>query len=148
MTCLVSRRAITRFVLVGGLATSLGAAIVRIALADDKPWERDRELAKLAMERDRELAKARAEYEREIAEAERDAYKEQDPYKATAKRSEKLREAEFRYREKIDKIGENYVEIPIEAWIYNFGPNKLMHRVVFEAGYVVEIETLGYGYIK
>ena len=45
-------------------------------------------------------------------------------------------------------VGENYVEVPIEAWIYNFGPNKLMHRVVFEAGYVVEIETLGYGYIK
>jgi len=45
-------------------------------------------------------------------------------------------------------VGENYVEVPIEAWVYNFGPNKLMHRVVFEAGYVVEIETLGYGYIK
>jgi hypothetical protein len=45
-------------------------------------------------------------------------------------------------------IGENYIEVPIEAWIYNFGPNKLMRRVVFEAGLVVEIETLGYGYNK
>ena len=45
-------------------------------------------------------------------------------------------------------IGENYIEVPIEAWIYNFGPNKLMRRVVFEAGFVVEIETLGYGYNK
>jgi hypothetical protein len=39
-------------------------------------------------------------------------------------------------------------QVPIEAWIYNFGPNKLMRRVVFEAGVVVDIETLGYGYIK
>ena len=45
-------------------------------------------------------------------------------------------------------IGEDFIEVPIEAWIYNFGPNKLMRRVVFEAGFVVEIETLGYGYNK
>ena len=45
-------------------------------------------------------------------------------------------------------IGENYIEVPIEAWVYNFGPNKLMRRVTFEAGFVVEIETLGYGYVK
>lgn len=45
-------------------------------------------------------------------------------------------------------VGENYVEIPVESWIYNFGPNKLMRRVIFEGGYVTEIETLGYGYNK
>jgi hypothetical protein len=45
-------------------------------------------------------------------------------------------------------VGEDFVEIPVESWVYNFGPNKLMRRVVFEAGYVVEIETLGYGYNK
>jgi hypothetical protein len=45
-------------------------------------------------------------------------------------------------------IGENYLEVPVESWIYNFGPNKLMRKVVFEGGYVVEIETLGYGYNK
>jgi len=45
-------------------------------------------------------------------------------------------------------VGESLVEIPVESWVYNFGPNKLMRRVVFEAGYVVEIETLGYGYNK
>jgi hypothetical protein len=38
------------------------------------------------------------------------------------------------------------VEIPIESWIYNLGPHKLMRRVVFEDGRVKEIETLGYGY--
>jgi len=45
-------------------------------------------------------------------------------------------------------IGENFIEIPVESWIYNFGPNKLMRRVVFEGGYVVDIETLGYGFSK
>ena len=34
------------------------------------------------------------------------------------------------------------------SWVYNLGPNKLMRRVVFEAGFVTEIETLGYGYNK
>jgi hypothetical protein len=38
------------------------------------------------------------------------------------------------------------VEIPVESWIYNLGPRKLMRRVRFEDGRVVEIETLGYGY--
>src|SRR5262245_5056494 len=45
-------------------------------------------------------------------------------------------------------IGEDYVEVPVEAWVYNLGPNKLMRRVRFEGGIVVEIETLGYGFIK
>jgi hypothetical protein len=45
-------------------------------------------------------------------------------------------------------IGSDYIEIPVESWIYNLGPNKLMRRVRFEAGVVVEIETLGYGYNK
>ena len=45
-------------------------------------------------------------------------------------------------------VGENFIEIPVESWIYNFGPNKLMRRVIFEGGYVVEIETLGYGFNK
>jgi hypothetical protein len=45
-------------------------------------------------------------------------------------------------------IGESYIEVPVESWIYNLGPNKLMRKVIFEAGIVVEIETLGYGYNK
>ncbi len=45
-------------------------------------------------------------------------------------------------------IGENYIEVPVESWVYNFGPNKLMRKVVFEGGMVVEILTLGYGYNK
>jgi len=45
-------------------------------------------------------------------------------------------------------VGEDFIEIPVESWIYNFGPNKLMRRVIFEGGFVTEIETLGYGYLK
>ncbi|HEX6636644.1 MAG TPA: DUF2845 domain-containing protein [Steroidobacteraceae bacterium] len=43
-------------------------------------------------------------------------------------------------------IGEDFIEVPVEAWVYNFGPNKLMRRLRFENGLVAEIETLGYGY--
>jgi hypothetical protein len=43
-------------------------------------------------------------------------------------------------------VGEDYVEVPVEVWLYNLGPNKLMRRITFEGGYVIEIETLGYGY--
>lgn len=45
-------------------------------------------------------------------------------------------------------IGEDFLEIPVESWIYNLGPNKLMRRIRFEGGVVTEIETLGYGYNK
>ena len=43
-------------------------------------------------------------------------------------------------------LGFDEVEIPVELWTYNLGPNKFMRRVRFEDGRVVEIETLGYGY--
>jgi hypothetical protein len=45
-------------------------------------------------------------------------------------------------------IGEDFLEVPVESWIYNLGPNKLMRRVRFEGGVVTEIETLGYGFNK
>jgi len=45
-------------------------------------------------------------------------------------------------------IGENFIEIQVESWVYNLGPNKLMQRVIFEGGVVVDIESLGYGYNK
>ena len=45
-------------------------------------------------------------------------------------------------------IGEDFMEIPVENWVYNLGPNKLMRRLRFEGGVVTEIETLGYGYNK
>lgn len=43
-------------------------------------------------------------------------------------------------------VGENYIEVPVESWVYNLGPNKLMRRLRLEGGVVTEIETLGYGY--
>lgn len=45
-------------------------------------------------------------------------------------------------------IGEDYIEVQVEAWIYNFGPNKFMRSLRFEDGILAEIETLGYGYHK
>jgi hypothetical protein len=43
-------------------------------------------------------------------------------------------------------FGDGLIEIPVETWTYNFGPNKLMRRVRFIDGIVEEVETLGYGY--
>jgi hypothetical protein len=43
-------------------------------------------------------------------------------------------------------IGTDYMEVPVESWVYNLGPNKLMRRLRFEDGVVADIETLGHGY--
>ncbi len=43
-------------------------------------------------------------------------------------------------------LSDELVEVPLEFWTYNLGPNKLMRRLRLEDGVVVEIETLGYGY--
>ena len=43
-------------------------------------------------------------------------------------------------------IGEDFIEVPVESWVYNLGPNKLMRQLRFEGGYLVDIDTLGYGY--
>lgn len=40
------------------------------------------------------------------------------------------------------------VEIPVEIWLYNFGPDKLMQQIRFENGRVVKIETLDFGYAE
>jgi hypothetical protein len=47
---------------------------------------------------------------------------------------------------RLHTFGEGYVEIPVEIWIYNLGPRRLMRRLRFEDGRLVDIETLGYGY--
>jgi hypothetical protein len=44
--------------------------------------------------------------------------------------------------------GNTLIEVPVELWLYNFGPTQLMRRVRFESGRVVAIEILGYGYIS
>ena len=42
--------------------------------------------------------------------------------------------------------GNPEVELPVETWTYNFGPNKLMHRLRFVDGILEEIQALEYGY--
>jgi hypothetical protein len=37
-------------------------------------------------------------------------------------------------------------EVTVEFWTYNFGPHKLMYRLRFEDGLLVDVETLGHGY--
>ncbi len=38
-------------------------------------------------------------------------------------------------------------EVLVTEFVYNFGPRKLMRRLVFEGGILTVIETMGYGYI-
>jgi hypothetical protein len=45
------------------------------------------------------------------------------------------------------QTGYGLIEVPVEVWLYNLGPSKLMRQIRFEEGKVVRIETLGYGYI-
>jgi len=37
-------------------------------------------------------------------------------------------------------------EVSVEYWTYNLGPNKLMRRLRFEDGLLVDVETLSHGY--
>jgi hypothetical protein len=39
-------------------------------------------------------------------------------------------------------------EVIITEYVYNFGPRKLMRRLLFEGGVLVTIESIGYGYRK
>ena len=39
-------------------------------------------------------------------------------------------------------------EVMVTEYVYNFGPRKLMRRLVFEGGILVSIESLGYGYVE
>lgn len=39
-------------------------------------------------------------------------------------------------------------EVAITEYVYNFGPRRLMRRLIFEGGVLVSIENLGYGYIE
>ena len=57
-----------------------------------------------------------------------------------------LRRPRYDYRGRLVYFGDSVVEIPVETWTYNFGPNKLMRRIRFVDGRVDGVETLGYGY--
>ena len=66
-----------------------------------------------------------------------------------------LRGYDFRYRRnsgpgwtEYRNPGYGYLtqEVIITEYVYNFGPRKLMRRLIFEGGVLVTIETIGYGY--
>jgi hypothetical protein len=44
------------------------------------------------------------------------------------------------------RVPGNEIEVVVETWTYNFGPDRLMQQLRVEDGVVVEIRTLGYGY--
>lgn len=39
-------------------------------------------------------------------------------------------------------------EVAITEYVYNFGPRRLMRRLIFEGGILVDIESIGYGYLE
>ena len=44
--------------------------------------------------------------------------------------------------------GHFVTEVVITEYVYNFGPRKLMRRLLFEGGILVQIDTIGYGYLE
>lgn len=40
---------------------------------------------------------------------------------------------------------EKEIEVPIEEWIYNFGPQQFMQLVLIEDGRIKSIKDMGYG---
>ena len=62
----------------------------------------------------------------------------------------------FDYRSRVSHGGFTYyrspgyghlaAEVVVTEYVYNFGPRKLMRRLVFEGSVLVRIETIGYGY--
>jgi len=38
------------------------------------------------------------------------------------------------------------VPVYVDVWIYNFGPQRFMQRLIFENGRLIQIKDLGYGY--
>jgi len=37
-------------------------------------------------------------------------------------------------------------QVVLTEYVYNFGPRKLMRRLIFEGGVLIRIESIGYGY--
>ncbi|MFO7190224.1 MAG: DUF2845 domain-containing protein [Pseudomonadota bacterium] len=57
-----------------------------------------------------------------------------------------LRRPYFDLQGRFVYFGDGLVEVPVEIWTYNLGPQKLIRRVRFVDGIVDAIETLGHGY--
>lgn len=43
-------------------------------------------------------------------------------------------------------VGGYVQEVVLTEYVYNFGPRRLMRRLLFEGGVLVTIESAGYGY--
>ena len=41
---------------------------------------------------------------------------------------------------------DDFVPVPVETWVYNFGTQRLMQKLRFVDGVLEDIETLGYGF--
>ena len=41
---------------------------------------------------------------------------------------------------------DDYVTVPYEIWMYNFGPRRFVQHIVIEDGKIKSIESAGYGY--
>lgn len=64
----------------------------------------------------------------------------------TIERSEVWRRPLHWHRGRPYYAGRDPVAVSDEYWVYNFGPHRLMRRLRFEDGLLVEVETLGHGY--
>lgn len=52
----------------------------------------------------------------------------------------------FWHHGRLYQLSEQEILVPVETWIYNFGPNAFMRKLRFEDGILMEIELLKYGY--
>ena len=51
-------------------------------------------------------------------------------------------------RDELAAYDRSLVQVVVQEWTYNFGPRKLMRLVRFENGFVVEVESIGYGFVE
>ena len=52
----------------------------------------------------------------------------------------------YRSSQNVEQYLEYSEQVIIDEWEYNFGPNRLKKKVIFENGRITSIETAGYGY--
>jgi hypothetical protein len=64
----------------------------------------------------------------------------------SVRRTEVLQRPVRWYRGRPYYLSWDPIPIPVEYWTYNLGPSKLMRRLKFEDGLLVDVETLGHGY--
>jgi hypothetical protein len=43
-------------------------------------------------------------------------------------------------------VVEDSIEVPIEEWTYDFGKQRFLQYLTFEAGHLIRIRAGGYGY--